>query len=130
MQTPKARLILPKTLAYTAFRLAIGGALACSGADSGGAPAADASTADASLPKDAAGVDAVSERADEPSDPTMPDAEMTDGGPSDAPDDMVASETGTDACESVFCGPIDPDASCPGALCFPAQCPPGCEPLA
>jgi hypothetical protein len=106
------RLTLPKTLAYTAFRVAIGGTLACGGGVAPTAPPADAATADAVSPVDAS---------KPPADGSDHDAATADATepPHDASDDACATQS--------YCGPAAADASCPGFVCG-LDCPAGCEP--
>ena|SRR5579883_2667625 len=117
----KRALRLPKSFAYTALRVSVAGAIACTGSTAT-SPAEDASadgtSADASM--DAAA-----------------DASL-DAATSDATDDTTALDSPSatdagDACTNptMFCGPAAPDASCPGAICSLSDCPldAGCEPF-
>jgi hypothetical protein len=117
---------LPTKLAYSVFRVAVAGSLACSASTSGNAPPSvdasadtsiqDSSVADAS--KDAAGEDVAIRDSATDAVPTI------DGSPIDAMDDCNEADA------PFYCGSsgaID-GAVCPGPTWSPTS-PPGCEPF-
>ena len=134
--TKKTSLTLPKKLAYTAIRCAVGGSLACCGDSAASHPAADAAIVDAMVTVDVATTDSPEDAtADVTADAVGTDATdaTADVAAADVSDDAVAIQDGTtqaDACPGAFfCGPTMADASCPGLVCLPAECPPGCGPF-
>jgi hypothetical protein len=117
---------LPSKLAYSVFRVAVAGSIACSGSTSGNVPPPADASADTSTP-DSSVADASKDDASE--DVAIRDSASdvepaTDGSPIDAMDDCNEADA------PFYCGSsgtID-GAVCPGPTWSPT-CPPGCEPF-
>ena len=95
----KTKLSLPKKLAYTAFRLAVAGTLACG--------------------SESTGPDGPLQRAD-----ARPDTIVDAGG-----DRLVIDAGTDGCVTEFYCGPApgQDGAACPGPICSTTDCPAGCE---
>jgi hypothetical protein len=110
----KPSLRVPAKLAFTAFQVAIAGTVARS--------CGDVTTQHASQTDDQSDAAAPDGHSD-----ALADVKVEDS-PSDAVEDTVAMDSPADApndsCANagLYCGPLVPDASCPGPVCSYDEC--------